>query len=143
MIKNSIFSQSLRHIPRWVRLVQKKRAKNSHAWAPLTEITGCTLRTHDVHISITVLFRILNDFRGTVALVFFTIPTIRNLRLLQIHLILYKVNKKLKLFLCWLHSIGTEWAETTSLVLSFYERLGHRSSLLSNAIQGRFVVITQ
>jgi hypothetical protein len=28
--------QSLSHIPRWVRLVQKTRAKNSHAWAPLT-----------------------------------------------------------------------------------------------------------
>jgi hypothetical protein len=27
--------QSLSHIPRWVRLVQKTRAKNSHAWAPL------------------------------------------------------------------------------------------------------------
>ena len=27
--------QSLRHIPRWVRLVQKTRSKNSHAWAPL------------------------------------------------------------------------------------------------------------
>jgi hypothetical protein len=24
-----------RHIARWVRLVQKTRAKNSHAWAPL------------------------------------------------------------------------------------------------------------
>jgi hypothetical protein len=24
------------HIPKWVRLVQKTRAKNSHAWAPLT-----------------------------------------------------------------------------------------------------------
>jgi hypothetical protein len=23
-------------LPRWVRLVQKTRAKNSHAWAPLT-----------------------------------------------------------------------------------------------------------
>jgi hypothetical protein len=27
--------QSLSHIPRWFRLVQKTRAKNSHAWAPL------------------------------------------------------------------------------------------------------------
>jgi hypothetical protein len=25
------------HIPIWVRLVQKTRAKNSHAWAPLSE----------------------------------------------------------------------------------------------------------
>ncbi len=33
--KNSIFLQSLRHIPRWVRLVQKTRSKNSHAWASL------------------------------------------------------------------------------------------------------------
>jgi hypothetical protein len=31
------FSQSLsyRYLPRWVHLVQKTRAKNSHAWAPL------------------------------------------------------------------------------------------------------------
>jgi hypothetical protein len=28
-------SQSRRHMPRCVRLVQKTRAKNSHAWAPL------------------------------------------------------------------------------------------------------------
>jgi hypothetical protein len=28
-------SQSRRHMPRWVPLVQKTRAKNSHAWAPL------------------------------------------------------------------------------------------------------------
>ncbi len=27
--------QSLSHIPRWVRLVQKTRAKNSNAWVPL------------------------------------------------------------------------------------------------------------
>jgi hypothetical protein len=33
--KNRFFPQALSHIPRWVRLVQKKRAKNSHAWAPL------------------------------------------------------------------------------------------------------------
>ena len=29
------FPQTLSHILRWVRLVQKTRAKNSHAWAPL------------------------------------------------------------------------------------------------------------
>jgi hypothetical protein len=33
--KIRFFLQSLRHIPRWVRLVQKTRSKNSHAWAPL------------------------------------------------------------------------------------------------------------
>ncbi len=33
--KFDFFSQTLSHIPRWVRLVQKTRAKNSHAWAPL------------------------------------------------------------------------------------------------------------
>jgi hypothetical protein len=27
--------QSLSHLPRWVHLVQKSRAKNSHAWSPL------------------------------------------------------------------------------------------------------------
>ncbi len=31
------FPQTLSHIPRWVRFVQKTRAKNSHAWAPLKE----------------------------------------------------------------------------------------------------------
>jgi hypothetical protein len=34
--KFDFFPQSLSHIPRWVHLVQKTRAKNSHAWAPLT-----------------------------------------------------------------------------------------------------------
>jgi hypothetical protein len=38
--KIQYFSQSLSHIPRWVRLVQKMRAKNSHAWAPLRESGG-------------------------------------------------------------------------------------------------------
>jgi hypothetical protein len=33
--KFDFFPQSLGHIPRWVHLVQKTRAKNSHAWAPL------------------------------------------------------------------------------------------------------------
>ncbi len=33
--KFDFFPQSLTHIPRWVHLVQKTRAKNSHAWAPL------------------------------------------------------------------------------------------------------------
>jgi hypothetical protein len=33
--KFDFFPQTLSHIPRWVRLVQKTRAKNSHAWAPL------------------------------------------------------------------------------------------------------------
>jgi hypothetical protein len=34
--KIDFFPQTLSHIPRWVRFVQKTRAKNSHAWAPLT-----------------------------------------------------------------------------------------------------------
>ncbi len=29
--------QSPSQLPRWVHLVQKKQAKNSHAWAPLNE----------------------------------------------------------------------------------------------------------
>ncbi len=33
--KNQFFPQSPSHLPRWVHLVQKTRAKNSHAWAPL------------------------------------------------------------------------------------------------------------
>ncbi len=33
--KFDFFLESLSHIPRWVHLVQKTRAKNSHAWAPL------------------------------------------------------------------------------------------------------------
>jgi hypothetical protein len=33
--KFDFFPQSLSHIPRWVHLVQKTRAKISHAWAPL------------------------------------------------------------------------------------------------------------
>jgi hypothetical protein len=33
--KIKFFPQSLGHLPRWVHLVQKTRAKNSHAWAPL------------------------------------------------------------------------------------------------------------
>jgi len=33
--KIDFFPQTLSHIPRWVHLVQKTRAKNSHAWAPL------------------------------------------------------------------------------------------------------------
>ncbi len=33
--KIDFFSQTLSHIPRWVRLEQKTPAKNSHAWAPL------------------------------------------------------------------------------------------------------------
>ncbi len=36
--KIGFFSQTLSHIPRWVRLEQKKRAKNSHAWSPLVNI---------------------------------------------------------------------------------------------------------
>jgi hypothetical protein len=33
--KFDFFPKTLSPIPRWVRLVQKTRAKNSHAWAPL------------------------------------------------------------------------------------------------------------
>jgi hypothetical protein len=33
MKKNGFFGSSLSHIPRWVCLVQKTQAKNSHAWA--------------------------------------------------------------------------------------------------------------
>ncbi len=36
--KIDFFPQTLSHIPRWVRFVQKTRAKNSHAWAPLKKI---------------------------------------------------------------------------------------------------------
>jgi hypothetical protein len=35
--KFDFFPQTLGHTPRWVRLVQKTRAKNSHAWAPLIQ----------------------------------------------------------------------------------------------------------
>ncbi len=35
--KFDFFPQTQSHIPRWVRLVQKMRGKNSHAWAPLTD----------------------------------------------------------------------------------------------------------
>jgi hypothetical protein len=41
--KFDFFPQSLTHIPRWVHLVQKTRAKNSHAWAPLTETVYCAV----------------------------------------------------------------------------------------------------
>ncbi len=41
--KFDFFSQTLSHIPRWVRLVQKTRAKNSHAWAPLKKDTDVCL----------------------------------------------------------------------------------------------------
>ena len=37
--KFDFFPQSLSHIPRWVLLVQKTRAKNSHAWAPLSKLS--------------------------------------------------------------------------------------------------------
>ncbi len=36
--KFDFFPQSLSHIPRWVHLVQKTQAKNSHAWAPLRNV---------------------------------------------------------------------------------------------------------
>ena len=39
--KFHFFPQSLTHIPRWVHLVQKTRAKNSHAWAPLRYQNDC------------------------------------------------------------------------------------------------------
>ncbi len=35
LIKNDFLFESLIHLPRLVHLVQKTRAKNSHAWAPL------------------------------------------------------------------------------------------------------------
>ena len=35
--KFDFFPQSISHIPRWVHLVQKTQAKNSHAWAPLID----------------------------------------------------------------------------------------------------------
>jgi hypothetical protein len=38
--KFDFFHQSPTHIPRWVHLVQKTRAKNSHAWAPLMYCVG-------------------------------------------------------------------------------------------------------
>ena len=37
--KIDVFPQTLSHIPRWVRLVQKTRAKNCHAWTPLKWFT--------------------------------------------------------------------------------------------------------
>jgi hypothetical protein len=40
--KIQFFLQSLRLIPRWVRLVQKMQSKNSHAWAPLR--LACKIR---------------------------------------------------------------------------------------------------
>ncbi len=51
------FPQTLSHIPRWVRFVQKTRAKNSHAWAPFNRVENCnkdsSTETHlDVEISI-------------------------------------------------------------------------------------------
>jgi hypothetical protein len=39
--KFDFFPQSLTHIPRWVHLVQKTRANNSHAWAPLRFTLRC------------------------------------------------------------------------------------------------------
>jgi hypothetical protein len=33
--KMAFLVQSPSHLPRWVHLVQKTQAKNSHAWAPL------------------------------------------------------------------------------------------------------------
>ncbi len=36
--KFDFFLQTLSHIARWVRFVQKTRAKNSHAWAPLKKL---------------------------------------------------------------------------------------------------------
>jgi hypothetical protein len=44
--KFDFFPQSLGHIPRWVHLVQKTRAKNSHAWAPLRKFRVEQLQSH-------------------------------------------------------------------------------------------------
>jgi hypothetical protein len=46
--KMDFLVQSLSHIPRWVRLVQKMRAKNSHAWAPLSEQDGSKEKRENV-----------------------------------------------------------------------------------------------
>jgi len=45
--KFDFFPQSLSHIPRWVHFVQKTRAKNSHAWAPLKYMFSVWLQTED------------------------------------------------------------------------------------------------
>jgi hypothetical protein len=39
--KLDFFPQTLSHIPRWFRLEQKTRAKNSHALAPLNPAVWC------------------------------------------------------------------------------------------------------
>ncbi len=46
--------QSLRLIPRWVRLVQKTRSKNSHAWAPLS-FRSSQPHNHAVHFLLVLL----------------------------------------------------------------------------------------
>ncbi len=48
--KIRFFLLSLRHIPRWVRLVQKTRSKNSHAWAPLTTLSVCGKKPKTIKI---------------------------------------------------------------------------------------------
>ncbi len=49
--KFDFFPQSPTHIPRWVHLVQKTRAKNSHAWAPLK---GLGLQISSLHIAVVI-----------------------------------------------------------------------------------------
>ncbi len=51
------------HIPKWVRLVQKTRAKNSHAWAPLS---SNILGTHGTPSSFQVTKKesFVYNFRG-------------------------------------------------------------------------------
>ncbi len=63
--KFDIFPQTLSHIPRWVRFVQKTTAKNSHAWAPLNKwgkmiVTMCISET--VYSSSMITFSAKNSF---------------------------------------------------------------------------------
>ncbi len=60
--KFDFFPQTLSHIPRWVRFVQKTWAKNSHAWAPLSSRWSiCRFETLlQIGIPLFTLMRILN-----------------------------------------------------------------------------------
>jgi hypothetical protein len=49
--KIDFFPQTLSHIPRWVHLEQKTRAKNSHAWAPLIRLLIHVIRLNYAEIT--------------------------------------------------------------------------------------------
>jgi hypothetical protein len=60
--KFDFFPQSLSHLPIWVHLVQKTRAKNSHAWAPL-KVPKCEiLDRSDFHYFYTIKPFWVDDF---------------------------------------------------------------------------------